>query len=190
MAPLTQLKDLRVCLVTIKSPSTLAPFVNMETLDLNDANITDDMMPGLARMMGEFRVSGPIKIRPADLYETKGVRQAGIVLVGDAFATSCPAAGTGTSKVFTDVERLCNVHIPHWLATDGMGEQKIAAFYNDPVKRACDEQSRDKAYWLRSLSTESGLSWRAQRWARFGVGLVRDARHRLAAGSPGALNPT
>lgn len=50
MAPLTQLKDLRICLVTIKSPTTLAPFVNMETLDLNDANITDDMMPGLAGM--------------------------------------------------------------------------------------------------------------------------------------------
>src|SRR5678815_2607908 len=50
MAPLTQLKDLRVNLVTIKSPTTLAPFVNMETLDLNDANVTDEMMPGQANM--------------------------------------------------------------------------------------------------------------------------------------------
>ena len=62
------------------------------------------------------------------------MRQAGVVLVGDAFATSCPAAGTGTGKVFTDVERLCNVHIPRWLATPGMGADKIAAFYDDPVK--------------------------------------------------------
>ena len=50
LAPLTQLTDLRVSLVTIKDPATLAPFVNMETLDLNDANITDEMMPGLAGM--------------------------------------------------------------------------------------------------------------------------------------------
>src|SRR5262245_53302719 len=50
LAKLPQMKDLRICLVTIKSPTTLAPFVNMETLDLNDANITDDMMPSLAAM--------------------------------------------------------------------------------------------------------------------------------------------
>ena len=33
-----------------RTPQTLAPFVNMETLDLNDANIMDEMMPGLASM--------------------------------------------------------------------------------------------------------------------------------------------
>jgi 2-polyprenyl-6-methoxyphenol hydroxylase-like FAD-dependent oxidoreductase len=38
--------------------------------------------------------------------------QPGLVLVGDAFSTSCRAAGTGCDKVFTDVERLCNVYIP------------------------------------------------------------------------------
>ena len=62
-----------------------------------------DMMPGLQRMMGDFRVSGPVKIRPADLYVADGHLQPGVVLVGDAFSTSCPAAGTGTTKVFTDV---------------------------------------------------------------------------------------
>ena len=48
LKPHAQLKDMRVSLVTIKDPATLAPFVNMETLDLNDANITgrDDAWPG------------------------------------------------------------------------------------------------------------------------------------------------
>jgi 2-polyprenyl-6-methoxyphenol hydroxylase-like FAD-dependent oxidoreductase len=145
------------------------------------------MMPGLRRIAGKFKVTGQIKIRPADLYETEGHRQPGIVLIGDAFATSCPAAGTGTGKVFTDVERLCNVYIPDWLSTDGMDEDKIAAFYDDPVKRACDAASTAKAYHLRSLSTDNGLSWRARRWARFmarsGEGLLRQARDRLTAGS-------
>jgi 2-polyprenyl-6-methoxyphenol hydroxylase-like FAD-dependent oxidoreductase len=76
------------------------------------------LMPGLRRLTGDFSVSGDVKIRPADLYVTKGHRQPGIVLIGDAFATSCPAAGTGTNKVFNDVERLCNTHIPHWLASE------------------------------------------------------------------------
>ena len=118
---------------------------------------------------------------------TEGHRQPGIVLIGDAFATSCPAAGTGTDKVFTDVERLCNVHIPDWLATDGMDEDKIAAFYDDPVKTACDAWSTAKAFQLRSLSIDNGISWRARRWARFivrlGEGLLRQVRDRLTAGS-------
>jgi 2-polyprenyl-6-methoxyphenol hydroxylase-like FAD-dependent oxidoreductase len=143
------------------------------------------MMPGLRWMSGDFQVLGPIRIRPADLYVTEGHRQAGIVLIGDAFATSCPAAGTGTDKVFTDVERLCNVHIPNWLASDGMGAEKIAAFYDDPVKTGCDAWSTAKAYHLRSLTIDNGLQWRARRWARFLLRLGQGAlRHlREAAGA-------
>ena len=145
------------------------------------------MMPGLQRMMGEFKVRGPIKIRPADLYTTEGHVQPGIVLVGDAFSTSCPAAGTGTTKVFTDVERLCNSYIPRWLSTEGMGAQKIAGFYNDPEKTACEARSLAKAHHLPSLSIENGLRWRAERWARFVVrlsqGLSRSIRERRASRS-------
>jgi 2-polyprenyl-6-methoxyphenol hydroxylase-like FAD-dependent oxidoreductase len=146
-----------------------------------------DMMPGLQDMMGGFRVNGPVKIRPADLCVSEGHIQPGIVLVGDAFSTSCPAAGTGTTKVFTDVERLCNVYIPQWLSTDGMAAEKIAAFYDDPEKSACEARSRAKAYHLRSLSIDNGLAWRAQRWARFIVrlfqGLSRSVRQRFGVGS-------
>ena len=140
------------------------------------------MMPRLARMMGEFRVSGPVKIRPADLCITKGYLQPGIVLVGDAFSTSCPAAGTGTTKVFTDVGRLCNAYIPQWLATDGMNARKISQFYEDPEKMACEARSLTKAYHLRSLSTDNGLSWRAQRWARFLVRLAQGVRQSIRKG--------
>ena len=142
-------------------------------------------LPPLGKLIGEFEVVSDVKIRPVDLYVTKGHRQPGIVLVGDAFATSCPAAGTGANKVFTDVERLCNVHIPRWLATDGMGEEKIAAFYDDEVKQASDQFSEAKAYYLRSLSTDAGLAWSARRWGRFigqlGVGALGQARERLTA---------
>jgi 2-polyprenyl-6-methoxyphenol hydroxylase-like FAD-dependent oxidoreductase len=125
------------------------------------------LMPRLRRLTGEAEVVGPVKIRPADLYVTGGHVQPGIVLVGDALGTSCPAAGTGTNKVFTDVERLCNVHIPRWLATDGMGVDKIGAFYADPIKIECDRHSFAKAFSLRAVSIEQGLSWRARRWVRF-----------------------
>ena len=145
------------------------------------------LMPGLQRMLGEFSVNGPVKIRPADLFVTEGYLQPGIVLAGDAFSTSCPAAGTGTTKVFTDVGRLCNVYIPQWLATEGMDAHKVAAFYDDPEKVACETRCLAKAYHLRSLSIDNGLSWRARRGARFvarlSLGVGRSIRKRLSAGS-------
>src|SRR4051812_23208753 len=152
------------------------------------------LMPGLARIAGEFSVAGQIRTRPADLYVSSGHRQHGLVLVGDAFATSCPAAGTGTNKVFTDIERLCNHYIPKWLSTDGMDEGKVAAFYDDPVKTACDAWSTAKAYHLRSLSTDNGLLWRAGRWTRFiiraGEGALRQLRDEPAFPPPAGRDRT
>jgi 2-polyprenyl-6-methoxyphenol hydroxylase-like FAD-dependent oxidoreductase len=137
-------------------------------------------LPRLRRLTGEFQITGDIRIRPADLYVSTGHRRPGVVLVGDAFKTSCPVSGTGTDKVFTDVERLCNVHIPAWLATAGMDAEKIGAFYDDPVKTACDDWSAAKAYRFRSVSIDTGIYWRAQRVARliawFGQGIWRRLR--------------
>jgi 2-polyprenyl-6-methoxyphenol hydroxylase-like FAD-dependent oxidoreductase len=148
------------------------------------------LWPGLRKIMREFAVDGAVQIRPVDLYVTHGHRRGGVVLVGDAFSTSCPAAGTGARKVLFDVERLCNVHIPNWLTTPGMGADKITAFYDDPVKRASDAFARDKAYSLRAFSTSDALAWRARRRAKFllqsAVGLGRRLRGEPA---PAAAQP-
>ena len=84
-----------------------------------------DTFPHLTSMIGEFEVPGPVQARPAHLYVTEEKLRDGIVLIGDAGGTSCPAAGTGFNKVLTDVERLCHVHIPNWLSTTGMSAEKI-----------------------------------------------------------------
>jgi 2-polyprenyl-6-methoxyphenol hydroxylase-like FAD-dependent oxidoreductase len=144
-------------------------------------------MPGLARHLGNFDVTSAVKIRPVDLYVSEGHRQHGMVLVGDAFATSCPAAGTGANKALCDVERLCNVHIPRWLATNGMELGKIAQFYDDPVKQASDAASAEKAGYVKAIATERGLRWSTRRWTktvghRLGLGAIRDLPHRVAAG--------
>ncbi len=139
------------------------------------------LMPGLHKLLGDFTVEDRITIRPVDLYATRGHLQPGLVVVGDAFATSCPAAGTGARKVLIDVERLCNVYIPRWMATPGMGVDKIEAFYADPVKRACDRFCFDKAVTLKSYSTDSGFVWQARRKIKFighyGRGALRALRH-------------
>jgi 2-polyprenyl-6-methoxyphenol hydroxylase-like FAD-dependent oxidoreductase len=155
-----------------------------------------ELMPRLECLMGKFKVSGVIRIRPADLGINENVLQPGIVLAGDAFSTSCPAAGTGTTKVFNDVQLLCNTYIPRWLATEGMDTDKIAAFYDDPEKIACEEDCLTKAYHLRSLSIDDALSWRVKRWARFAVrlsdGISRAVRKQFSgqgAGRPSAGYP-
>jgi 2-polyprenyl-6-methoxyphenol hydroxylase-like FAD-dependent oxidoreductase len=135
------------------------------------------LWPGLRRVLGDFNVAGFVKIRPVDLVATNGHRRDGFVLVGDAFSTSCPAAGTGARKVLVDVERLCNVHIPRWLTMPGMDAAKIASFYDDPVKQACDSFCLEKAFSLRSFSIDPSARWAAQRVAKFvlhwGKGLMR-----------------
>jgi 2-polyprenyl-6-methoxyphenol hydroxylase-like FAD-dependent oxidoreductase len=142
-------------------------------------------LPRLRRIIGECTLSGDVKIRPADLYVSAGYRQPGIVLVGDAFSTTCPVSGTGADKVLTDVTRLCNVHIPGWLATGGMSEAKIATFYADPVKQACDAWSSAKAFNFRKVTMDRGLYWKAQRGARFlawlGEGTLRRMRRTISA---------
>ena len=125
------------------------------------------LMPGLRKFMGDFEVEDLVKIRPVDLYVSHGHRQPGVVLIGDAFATSCPAAGTGARKAMMDAERLCHGYIPQWLATPGMGADKIVAFYDDAEKRACDDFCHDKAFGLRAFSTDPSMSWAARRWIKF-----------------------
>jgi 2-polyprenyl-6-methoxyphenol hydroxylase-like FAD-dependent oxidoreductase len=152
------------------------------------------LVPELERVAGPFAVTSPVKIRPIDLVATSGHIQPGLVLVGDAFSTSCPAAGTGCNKVFTDVERLCNVHVPRWLETPGMGRDKIEAFYNDAEKRATDSFSYEKAFRLRALSTQRGLTWTARRQGRYfghlAIGTLRRFRERAAAGQSQARAAT
>jgi 2-polyprenyl-6-methoxyphenol hydroxylase-like FAD-dependent oxidoreductase len=153
----------------------------------NPVETMNAALPRLRRITGEYAIAGDVKIRPADIYVSTGYRQPGVVLIGDAFAATCPVTGTGTDKVFTDVAQLCNVHIPAWLATEGMDENKIASFYDDPVKQACDAWSMAKGFSFRKVTIETGLYWRAQRWARFlswfGEGCLRRMRNGISAGS-------
>jgi hypothetical protein len=69
-----------------------------------------------------------------------------------------------------------------------MGTEKIAAFYDDPVKTACDAWAFAKAYHLRTLTLSNSPVWRAQRWARFlvrlALGTVIAARKRLGIATP------
>jgi 2-polyprenyl-6-methoxyphenol hydroxylase-like FAD-dependent oxidoreductase len=105
------------------------------------------------------------------------------VLVGDAFCTVCPNTGTGVDKALTDAEQLCTVHIPNWLKTPGMGWDKIAQFYADPVKVGRDSSSRRMSLESRSIKMDSGAYWAYRRMRSRTLGrarlLLRNAKRAL-----------
>ena len=120
-------------------------------------------MPRLEEMTGTIQAIGPVEVRVNDLVVASGYKRHGVVLIGDAFQTSCPAAGTGIGRLLNDIDRLCNHHLPSWLATDGMDANKISQFYDDPIKRGCDAEALRVATYRRALTVESSLSWKIHR---------------------------
>lgn len=121
------------------------------------------VMPGLTTFLPDFDVLGKVQLFMMDLSVVDDYVRDGAVLIGDAFQTSCPAAGTGVSRLLVDVDRLCNVHVPAWLGTPGMGSDKIGRFYSDPVKRAADTSASRAAEFRRALTVETSLRWELRR---------------------------
>jgi len=131
-------------------------------------------LPQLARLTGALKVKGPLKIRPVDLVATDNLLQGGVALVGDAFSTACPVSGTGAAKALLDAERLCNIYVPAWLASPGMGVEKIAQYYNDPDKRRSDAHSLRTSVFAKRAALGEGLLWTAFRWSYFAGAQARN----------------
>lgn len=123
-------------------------------------------LPGLTQAAGPFRVASKLEMCPVDLYRVDGQIKAGLVVIGDASQSVCPATGTGLSKVLTDVDALCDC-VPEWLATPGMSAEKITRYYGERRRKACDAQSLQEAIFCRTLFTHSSLRWRVYRETRY-----------------------
>jgi 2-polyprenyl-6-methoxyphenol hydroxylase-like FAD-dependent oxidoreductase len=131
-------------------------------------------LPGLADFVGEIEPIDRVQNWVMDLSVAENVDQDGVVLIGDAFQTSCPAAGTGVTRLLTDIDRLCNALIPQWLETPGMGKEKIKNFYSDQIKQAMDVEAMHMAHYRRSLTIDRSLRWGFHRRQHF-------ARRRIAS---------
>ncbi|MCP3369441.1 FAD-dependent oxidoreductase [Bradyrhizobium cajani] len=142
------------------------------------------LLPGLQPYLGDFRVTDRIQNWVMDLSVVEGHLQAGVVLIGDAFQTNCPAAGTGVARLLTDVERLCTEYAPRWLMTEGMGREKISEFYADRDKVASDQHSLKMARFRQALTSRDDIRWDVRRRLHF---LRRSITHRVDQMRPGWL---
>ncbi|TPI12769.1 FAD-dependent monooxygenase [Mesorhizobium sp. B4-1-3] len=129
----------------------------------NPQKILLELMPEIAARCGNFAIASEVEVRQVSLTTTRGHRRDGVVFIGDAFATTCPAQGDGIHRVLTDIDCLASTHIPTWLETPGMAADKIDAFYDDPVKVAADEKALRASIYARRVTTEIGLEWRLRR---------------------------
>jgi 2-polyprenyl-6-methoxyphenol hydroxylase-like FAD-dependent oxidoreductase len=146
-----------------------------------------ETLPGLSKVLGDFEVIDRVQSWLTDITIAENCRQAGVVLIGDAFQTSCPAAGTGVSRLLIDIERLCTVHVPAWMGTPGMSAAKIGAFYDDPQKQAMDEHCLERADFRRNLTIQTDLSWQARRRIHFARRRVLNHVFDLTPGLAGTL---
>lgn len=139
------------------------------------------VLPGLERVLGRYRTVGTVEARPVDLYVSEDYIRDGVVVVGDAFQASCPATGMGMFRLLVDIEQLTRVHVPRWLETPGTGSAKIAEFYRDPVKLACDAKALHDSEYRRGVSTEIGMRWNIHRARVHAMERITAWRHRLPA---------
>jgi 2-polyprenyl-6-methoxyphenol hydroxylase-like FAD-dependent oxidoreductase len=131
-------------------------------------------MPGLDTMVPDMTiVSRPI-LRPIHLHVSAGHVRDGVVLIGDAFATTCPTGGSGVYKALTDIERLLP-HAATWLAAPrGAEADAIHRFYEDPVKRAWDTEARRRIRHARAMALDPGFAWAFRRQRNY---IVQRLRH-------------
>ena len=137
--------------------------------------------PRLVETIGSYAVSGRIDSWITDIVVADNHRQDGIVLIGDAFQTSCPAAGIGVSRLLSDVERLCHVHLPRWMRGGAFAASDLATFYDDPDKRAMDLYALQMADFRRGLTIGTDLGAQLARGFHFAR---RRALHMVDALSP------
>ena len=162
----------------------------VRTFRENPQRMLLELMPEIAARCGNFALASEVEVRQVSLTTTQGHRRDGVVFIGDAFATTCPAQGDGINRVLTDVDCLSSTHIPAWFETPGMAADKISAFYDDPIKVGADARAMRASIYAKRINTETGLEWRLRRLrnktARQLMILGRKLRHREEFATPSA----
>jgi 2-polyprenyl-6-methoxyphenol hydroxylase-like FAD-dependent oxidoreductase len=120
------------------------------------------VMPGLEQLIGDYHVAGPVVVRPTSLWQVKGPVRPGVVLVGDAYQTSCPVIGSGIGRLLCDVETLAS-RATRWLGQGSLGCGAINEYYQDPTKVATDREALRAAEYGRNSVLGTTLGWRLHR---------------------------
>ena len=148
----------------------------LRALKADPIKVLSRAMPRIATKLQGAVIIRPLEIRIIDLKRMKSPAQDGVVVIGDAFATVCPASGTGMTKMIADVKALTLTYAPRWFATPGLGSDKISQFYADPHKCSADASAFKRSINGRKSVLGETPYWRARRLlGRWKRGLERAA---------------
>lgn len=139
-----------------------------------------DLLPGLRPWIGDCGWVGDFASFPVELCKYENVIRPGLVVIGDAFRTSCPAVGTGLSCAMVDVVCLRDL-VGQWFATPGMGAEKIASFYAAPQKMARDFSTHALAFQRRKAVLDPSRVGEWRLTAHYIKRGLKDRMRRLAS---------
>jgi 2-polyprenyl-6-methoxyphenol hydroxylase-like FAD-dependent oxidoreductase len=123
-------------------------------------------LPSLADKLESVRPIGPLQLRVTDLYAVESPARDGVVLIGDARRTSCPASGTGVTRVLHDAKLLNATHLPAWFEAGRFDAARIGAFYTEPELTALDRNAHQRSLNGRQAATSRSVYWRVRRLAQ------------------------
>jgi 2-polyprenyl-6-methoxyphenol hydroxylase-like FAD-dependent oxidoreductase len=123
-------------------------------------------LPSLKTKLAGVRVVSPVQMRVTDLYAIDQPARDGVVLIGDARRTSCPASGTGVTRILQDAKLLNALYLPRWFSADKIDAEQIGGFYGEPSLTALDRTAHRRSLNGRRSATRKSLYWRARRWAQ------------------------
>jgi 2-polyprenyl-6-methoxyphenol hydroxylase-like FAD-dependent oxidoreductase len=152
----------------------------LKAIDVRGMPALFELLPGLRPWIGDCGWVGDFASFPVELCKVENVVRPGLVVIGDAFRTSCPAVGTGLSCALVDVVCL-RERVGHWFATPGMGAEKIAAFYGAPRKMARDFSTHALAFKRRKAATDVSRAGEFRQTAYFLARGLRDRLRRFAS---------
>jgi 2-polyprenyl-6-methoxyphenol hydroxylase-like FAD-dependent oxidoreductase len=133
-------------------------------------------LPSLADKLDGARPIGPVQVRVTDLYAVERPARDGVVLVGDARRTSCPASGTGVTRILNDAQFLTAKYLPAGFAADRFDAAAIGAFYAEPTLAALDRRAHRRSMNGRRTATGRSLYWRLRRLAQAARGRPMPAK--------------
>lgn len=140
-------------------------------------------LPKLRRRLPPVTLSGQVEVRVSDLYDVTTPKLPGIVLIGDARRTSCPATGTGITRILNDVKDLSRTFAPQWLEMTRIEASATRLFYADEHRCALDADMHRRSLRGRDMALNTSLYWQMRRMISPWMQQVR-ARMNGAAPAP------
>lgn len=120
--------------------------------------------PGLRDRLAGAGLVGGVDVRVTHLHRLTPPDRDGLVVIGDAFQTSCPSTAFGVTRLLTDIRQLLD-RLPEWLAAPSIDAARIAAFYDDPAKVDVDRRALAAAERVRKAAILTSPGWRLYRQA-------------------------